>query len=196
MPLSIIQIDDILVSSEIITEKFCCDYAVCRGACCIAGESGAPLEESETAEIERDYSSFSHLMSAEARRRVSETGFFEIDGDEDLVTPLLGNSEECVYTRFEDGNCLCAIEKAFGQGLCRFAKPVSCRLYPVRVSTLSNGMKALNLHRWEICKCAFDKGRREGISVYEFLRKPLTDAFGEEFYKALECAAAQLNQKI
>ena len=196
MPLSIIQIDDILVSSEIITEKFCCDYAVCRGACCIAGESGAPLEEEETGELERDYGSFSPLMSEEGRRRVSETGFFEIDRDGDIVTPLLGNSEECAYTRFEDENCLCAIEKAFEQGLCKFAKPISCRLYPIRVSTLSNGMKALNLHRWDICKCAFEKGRREGIAVYEFLRKPITDAFGEEFYKALETAAAELYQKI
>ena len=196
MPLSIIQIDDILVSSEILTEKFSCDYAVCRGACCIAGESGAPLEERETGYLERDYASFSPLMSEEGRRRIEETGFFCIDGDGDMVTPLLGNSEECAYTRFEDGNCLCAIEKAFGRGLCRFAKPISCRLYPIRVSTLRNGMKALNLHRWEICGCAFEKGRRDGVAVYEFLRKPLTDAFGEEFYRALECAARELNQKI
>lgn len=193
MPASIIQIDDILVSSEIITEKFCCDYAVCRGACCIEGESGAPLEEGEIEMLEKEYEAYSPLMSREARETVAGTGFFEVDLDGDLVTPLLGDSEACVYTRFEEGNCLCAIEKAFGAGVCRFAKPISCRLYPIRVSILSNGMKALNLHRWDICRCAFEKGKRDGVAVYEFLRKPLTDAFGEEFYKALECAAGQLS---
>ena len=130
---SIIQIDDCLVSSEILSEYFACDYPKCKGCCCIIGDSGAPLEESEPEAIEKNYAIFSSLRM-----------------------------------------------------------PISCWRYPIRVSVLSNGMKALNLHRWEICKDAFAKGRKEGIRVYQFLKEPLTQAFGEDFYRALECAASQL----
>lgn len=178
---SIIRIGEILVSSEIITEKFACDYPVCKGRCCICGESGAPMDEADAERLESAYGSYREALTENARKRISQVGFFEIDGDGDMVTPLLGNSEECVYTRFEGDKCFCAVESV---------KPISCRLYPIRVSTLSNGFKALNLHRWDICSCAFAKGKKEGIPVYVFLRDPLIAAFGEEFYEAL-CEAAR-----
>lgn len=189
---SIIQIGDVLVSSEIITEHFACDYEKCKGACCIVGESGAPLLEEELPLLERDYGKFKPWMSPSGCKRVEESGFFEIDVDGDYVTPLLGNSEECVYTRFEGDNCLCAIERAHTAGKCGFVKPISCRLYPIRVTALSSGMKALNLHRWNLCKCAFEKGKKEGVPVYRFLEGPLTEAFGREFYSMLEAAARTL----
>ena len=187
---AIIQIGDFLVSSEIVTECFSCDYETCKGACCIVGDSGAPLLEEELPVLEKEYEAYKPFMRAEGVSRIEETGFFEIDRDGDLVTPLLGDSEECAYTLFEDGgNCLCAIERACLIGSCKFKKPISCRLYPIRASRLSGGLTALNLHRWNICKCAFEKGRREGVRVYEFLRGPLIDAYGAEFYEALEAAA-------
>lgn len=191
---SIIQIGDILVSSEVLTEHFCCDYEVCRGACCIIGDSGAPLLESETAELERNYPRYEAWMSVEGRQKVESDGFFEIDVDGDLVTPLLHGSEECAFTRFEGENCFCAIERAHCAGRCPFVKPISCRLYPIRASRLSNGLTALNLHRWDICRCAFEKGRRDGVRVYEFLRDPLTAAYGADFYDALCAAAKELNK--
>ncbi|MBQ9475978.1 MAG: DUF3109 family protein [Bacteroidales bacterium] len=184
-----IEIGGILVSSEVVTEYFCCDYPVCKGACCVIGDSGAPLQESEAGMLEREYGNYKRYMSAEGRSKVEETGFFEIDADGDMVTPLLRGSEECAYTRFEGDNVLCAIERAWCEGRCRFAKPISCRLYPIRVSTFRDGTRALNLHRWDICRCAFEKGRREGIRVYEFLRGPLVDAFGVDFYEALSACA-------
>ena len=187
---SIIQIGDILVSSEVLTEYFCCDYAVCRGACCIIGDSGAPLLESEPALLEKHYPQYEAWMSVEGRDKVEKSGFFEIDADGDLVTPLLHGSEECAYTRFEGENCFCAIERAHCAGRCPFVKPISCRLYPIRASVLRNGLTALNLHRWEICRCAFEKGLREGIRVYQFLKEPLTDAYGRDFYDEL-CSIAQ-----
>ena len=205
MESSILQIGDILVSTEIFTEFFCCDYDLCRGACCIVGDSGAPLQEAECEELERAFPAYAPLLTDAARARLSEVGFFEVDRDGDLVTPLLGHSEECVYTRFEKVSgpgsasvvpaglaCFCAIERAHMAGRCRFVKPISCRLYPIRASRLSNGLIALNLHRWDICRCAFEKGRREGIRVYEFLRGPLTDAYGPDFYDALTAAATHL----
>ena len=192
---SIIQIGEILVSSEILTEYFCCDYETCRGACCIIGESGAPLLESELEPLERDYPHYEAWMSVEGRQKIEESGFFEIDRDGDLVTPLLHGSEECAYTRFEGEICFCAIERAYCAGRCAFAKPISCRLYPIRASVLRNGLTALNLHRWDICRCAFEKGKREGIRVYEFLRSPLTDAYGQAFYDELAAVARQLDSQ-
>lgn len=189
---SIIQIGDILISSEILTEHFCCNYEECRGACCIVGDSGAPLQEEEISQLERDYDSFKEWMSEDGRRKVAQCGFFEVDTDSDLVTPLIDGSEACAYSRFEDGNCLCAVERCHSAGRCRFVKPISCRLYPVRVKKFSNGLTGLNLHRWEICRGAFEKGRKEGVKVYQFLEGPLTDAFGKDFYKEL-CDLARLS---
>lgn len=153
---SIIQIDDCLVSSEILSEYFACDYPKCKGCCCIIGDSGAPLEESEPEAIEKNYAIFSDLMRPQGRDAVSRKGFFEIDIDGDMVTPLTDGSEECAYCHFDgEGNCFCSMEKQWFQGKGDFRKPISCWLYPIRVSVLSNGMKALNLHRWEICKVPF-----------------------------------------
>ncbi|MDE6872292.1 MAG: DUF3109 family protein [Bacteroidales bacterium] len=181
-----IEIGDCLVSSEILTEYFACDYQKCKGCCCIIGDSGAPLDESEPEAIEKNYHIFSPLMREQGKSAVLDKGFFEIDMDGDMVTPLVLGSEECAYTCFdEDGNCFCSMERCWFNGEGDFRKPISCWLYPIRVSVLSNGMRALNLHRWEICKDAFAKGRKEKVRVYEFLREPIERYFGEDFYLAL-----------
>lgn len=192
---TIIEIDDCLVSSEILTEYYACDYEKCKGCCCIIGDSGAPLDESEPEAIEKNYEIFAPIMRPQGRAAVQAKGFFEIDIDGDMVTPLVPGSEECAYCHFDgDGNCFCSIERKWFQGEGDFRKPISCWLYPIRVSTLSNGMRALNLHRWDICKDAFRKGRKEKVRVYQFLREPIERYFGEEFYAALEQAAKMLNK--
>ncbi|MBR1795336.1 MAG: DUF3109 family protein [Bacteroidales bacterium] len=189
---TIVQIGDILVSEDVILEYFACDYPVCRGKCCIVGDSGAPLLEEELDPIEANYDVFSPLMREEGRQAVREKGFFEIDRDGDLVTPLVPGSEECAFCHFEDGNCLCSIERQFFAGKSTFRKPISCQLYPVRAVRMRNGTIGLNLHRWDICACAFEKGRREGIRAYEFLKDPLTEAYGADFYEALCVATKQV----
>lgn len=189
---TIVQIGDILVSEDVILEYFACDYPVCRGKCCIVGDSGAPLLEEELDPIEANYDVFSPLMREEGRQAVREKGFSEIDRDGDLVTPLVPGSEECAFCHFEDGNCLCSVERQFFAGKSTFRKPISCQLYPVRAVRMRNGTIGLNLHRWDICACAFEKGRREGIRAYEFLKDPLTEAYGADFYEALCVAAKQV----
>lgn len=189
---TIVEIGDVLVSEEVILEYFACDYELCKGKCCIIGDSGAPLKEEELDRIEANYNSFKGLMREEGRAAVEAKGFFEIDRDGDLVTPLVPGSEECAYCHFENGSCFCSIERQFCKGLSSFKKPISCSLYPIRVVDLGGGRCGLNLHRWNICEDAFRKGRREGIRVYQFLRGPLTDAFGQDFYSALEAAARHL----
>ncbi len=187
---TIIEIDDCLVSEEILTEYFACDYEKCKGCCCVIGDSGAPMEESEPEAIEKNYPIFSPIMTEEGRKAVADKGFFEIDMDGDMVTPLVPGSEECAYTIFdEEGNCFCSMERCWFQGKGDFRKPISCWLYPIRITTLRNGMRALNLHRWHICQDAFAKGKKENIRVYEFLREPIERYFGEDFYAALSEAA-------
>ena len=184
---TIIQIGDILVSEDVVMDFFACDYPVCKGICCIEGDSGAPLEEDELDGLERDYPEYSAEMRPQGRCRVDEVGFFEVDRDGDLVTPVVCETKECAFTHFlPDGSALCAIEK------CGLIKPVSCRLYPIRVTKLTGGGLALNVHHWDICKPAFEKGRREGIRVYQFLKGPITARFGQEFFQALDAAAQHL----
>jgi hypothetical protein len=191
---TIIQIGDILVSEDVVTEHFACDYSKCKGICCVIGDSGAPLEEAELDKIEENYESFSPLMSEKGRAQVARNGFFIIDRDNDIVTPIVDGSGECAYTTFDEaGNCFCSMEKCFFKGTCKFRKPQSCWLYPIRVTKLSSGGLALNVHHWGLCKDAYEKGKREGIRVYEFLREPLIAIFGEEFYSALSAAAIKLN---
>lgn len=188
---AIVQIGDCLVSAEIFTEYFACDYEVCKGACCVIGDSGAPLEDSETEALRKNYGFYSRLMSEKGRAVVDKSGFSVVDADGDLVTPLVPDTEECVYSSFDGkGNCFCSVERCWMSGDGDFRKPISCWLYPIRVSVLGSGLTALNLHRWEICKCAFEKGRKEGIRVYEFLKEPLVRYFGEDFYSEMEEAAA------
>ena len=139
-------------------------------------------------------SSYSGLMTPQGRAAVDAKGFFEVDRDNDIVTPLMAPDGErtqdlpCAFCHFgAAGECLCAIEMA-GR-----VKPASCSLYPIRVTRLTGGGLALNVHHWDICKPAFEKGRREGIRVYQFLKNPLTKSFGEDFYEALCAAATHLN---
>jgi len=206
------QIGDIIVSDEILTEFFACDYERCKGACCVVGESGAPLEEGEAEALEEAWDAFSPLLTAPGKKAVEKTGFFEIDRDGDMVTPLMemtpaeraatgmktvcdNPDNPCAYAFFENGSCLCAVERTHINGKCKFCKPISCRLYPIRVTTFSDGTKGLNLHRWHLCREAFEKGRKEGIKVYQFLKAPIVAAFGEEFYSALGEADRMLNAR-
>jgi hypothetical protein len=190
---TIIEIDNFLVSSAILTERFICDLSKCHGACCIIGDSGAPLSKDECDLISSEYPKFKNYLRDEGIRSIKESGPFVLDRDGDLVTPLI-DGEECSFTVFDQqDNCLCGIELAWREGMSDFRKPISCWLYPIRVSTLSNGMTALNLHEWHICLDAFAKGRKEGVPVYRFLKEPIVFAFGSDFYDKLEIAARELN---
>lgn len=185
-----IQIEDALVSFDIFEEKFCCDLAQCKGVCCVEGDSGAPLEKDEPGKIEANYRNVKPCMKAEGIAAVEEQGYAVIDRDGDLVTPLIHN-RECAYAIEENGACWCAIEKAWTEGKSSFRKPISCHLYPIRISKYE-GFEALNYNRWEICACARRKGREEGIPLYRFLKDALILRYGREWYEQLEYAAREI----
>lgn len=185
-----IQIEDALVSFDIFEEKFCCDLAQCKGVCCVEGDSGAPLEEDEPEKIEANYGSVKSYMKAEGIVAVEEQGYAVIDRDGDLVTPLI-HDRECAYAIEENGVCWCAIEKAWTEGKSSFRKPISCHLYPIRISKYE-GFEALNYNRWDICACARKKGREKGIPLYRFLKEALILRYGREWYEQLEYAAREI----
>ena len=181
----ILQVGDVLLSPDIITEYFCCDYEKCKGACCIEGDAGAPVTLEEISEIENSLDEVWDELSASAQTVIDKQGVAYSDRDGDLVTSIVGG-RDCVFTCYENGSCLCALEKAFIQGKTTFCKPISCSLYPIREKQFSNGMIGLNYHRWEVCKDAVIKGKNNNIRVYEFLKDPLTRRFGSQWYEELQ----------
>ena len=182
-----IEIDDKIVSSDLLRECFACDLGKCKGICCVEGDAGAPLELDEVDLLEEEYENYAPYMTEEGRQEVERQGFMVVDSDGDYTTPLVNNAE-CAYAFSDNGVTFCAIERAYREGKCSFLKPISCHLYPIRVKQFSNGSYGLNYHRWSVCRHAVECGKKIGLPVYKALKEPIIRRFGEEFYKALECA--------
>ena len=188
--LHIIQVGDVLVSPDIITEKFCCDLDKCKGECCVEGDAGAPLTMDEIAGIEDALDIVWNDMSASAQAVVDKQGVAYNDRDGDLVTSIV-NGKDCVFTCYENGCCLCALECAYRGGKTKFIKPISCALYPIREKRFAGGLVGLNYNRWDVCRPAVEKGRELGLPVYKFLEGPLVRRFGKEWYQEL-CETAEM----
>ncbi len=184
-----LEIQNTLVSLDLIERYFCCDLSACKGACCIEGDAGAPLTESERDTIDSLLPELRGDILPSALSRIDEEGTSYVDEEGDLVTQIV-EGKNCVWTCYgEDGECLCAIERACSQGRTGgFRKPESCALYPVRLTEYPS-FTAVNLHRWKICRPAEKLGRKLGLRAYEFLRGPLTARFGAEWYEELDTAA-------
>lgn len=180
-----IEIEDKILSLDLFDVFFSCDYEKCKGFCCIEGDSGAPLQEDEIEKIKEAIPSIEKYLSKKSLDEINKNGFYLIDTDGDIVTPTI-EGNECAYATFDNsGNCLCAFEKAFFNNETTFQKPISCALYPVRVKKYRD-FTALNYHKWNICKCAIKKGRKEGMPLFRFLEKPLKRAFGDDFFNKME----------
>lgn len=189
-----IQIGDKIVSMDLFDNHFICDLRKCEGNCCVFGDSGAPLEEEEVHILDSDIESIKPFMRPEGIRAVEELGSWMIDRDGDKVTPLVGK-EECAYVIFENDIAWCAIEKAFINDKITFQKPISCHLYPIRVSSLNTGI-ALNYHKWSICEPARVLGKKEQEPVFRFLKAPITRVYGSEFYDELELAYREIVKSL
>ena len=182
----ILQVGDVLLSPDIITERFCCDLDACHGICCVEGDAGAPVTMDEIARIEDCVDTVWEDLSASAQAVIDKQGVAYADRDGDLVTSIVGG-KDCVFTCYEDGCCLCALERAWRGGRLKdLCKPISCALYPIREKTFSNGLVGLNYNRWDVCRDAVRKGKELDLPVYKFLRGPLIRRFGEEWYSELE----------
>ena len=190
----ILQVGDVLVSPDIITEKFCCDLDACKGACCVEGDAGAPVTLDEIAEMEDALDQVWPGMAARAQAVVDRQGVAYNDPEGDLVTSIV-DGRDCVFTCHEGGTCLCLLEKAYREGRSKFCKPISCALYPIREKRLSNGLTGLNYHKWSVCEAARKKGEALSLHVYEFLKEPLVRRFGQAWYDELAATVEQLKQQ-
>lgn len=192
--LPILQVGDVLISPDILTERFCCDYEKCRGICCIEGNAGAPVTLDEIGDIEDSLDTVWPMLSSSAQTVIEQQGVAYTDKEGDLVTSIV-EGKDCVFTCYAEGNCLCALEKAFRNGKTRFCKPISCALYPIRAKRFSDGTTGLNYNRWDICRDAVKKGEALDMPVYKFLKAPLIQRFGKEWYVQLETLADELHSQ-
>lgn len=189
-----------IVSFDIIEKNFCCDLTRCKGICCVEGDAGAPLLKSEVRELEAALPYIYKEMTPEAKAIVDQQGTWYRDQQGDMVTSIV-NNRDCAFAYHDTlpadqyhpeipGCCLCLLEKACREGKTKWLKPISCHLYPIRITEYPTFI-ALNYHEWDVCKCARELGDQLQMPVYKFLREPLIRRFGQEWYDELCLAAEQ-----
>jgi hypothetical protein len=185
-----LEIGKSIVSLDLTTAHFTCNLQACKGACCVTGDSGAPLEPDEARILQEIFPLIKPYLSEKSAKSIEEQGTSVIDFERDTVTPL-NEGKECSYVVFENGVALCAIEKAFNDGVISFRKPISCHLYPIRIKKYQR-FDAVNYDRWDICKDAVVLGEQVGTPVYRFTREALVRKYGNDWFDLLKIAAEQL----
>ena len=188
-----VEIQNTLVSLDIFQVQFCCDLEACKGACCIEGDAGAPVNLDEVAGLEEAANIVWDELSRKAQRVIKKEGVVYPDGMGELVTSIV-DGRDCVFTCHHEGCCFCAIDKAYREGRCIYNKPISCHLYPIRLKKMGD-YTALNYHQWSICKPALALGKKLNLPLYKFLKEPLIRAFGQAWYDELELTATELKKQ-
>jgi hypothetical protein len=188
-----IEVGGHLVSEELSKENFICNLDKCKGACCIEGDSGAPLNEDELQILDEIYPKVKHLMTQKGIEAIEAQGTFVKDLDGDYTTTCVDGNKECAYVTWENGITKCAIEKAYEQGIVDWKKPISCHLYPIRLTQYPD-FDMLHYDRWSICSPACSFGDEHKVKVYQFLKEPLIRKYGEEWYQELDEIVNALNK--
>ncbi|HEY5749585.1 MAG TPA: DUF3109 family protein [Chryseolinea sp.] len=179
------KIGEILVSDDIRDKEFVCNLEKCKGACCVEGDFGAPLSKEEIPILDEIYPKIKKYLSPEGIKEIEKHGTHVVDDEGELCTPVIGG-RECVYAIYDKKGILkCGIEEAYNDGVVDWKKPISCHLYPIRVTQKKN-FEALNYHKWHICSPACALGKELQVPVYKFLKGPLVRKYGEAWYKELE----------
>lgn len=189
---TMIVIDDKILSDDIIDEKFVCDLNACKGECCVAGDFGAPLDKSELEILDKIYDKVKPYLTPEGIATIEKQGKYVYEKEnKEWCTPLMEKRGGCAWlTRDDKGIVICAIEKAYRDGVIDWKKPISCHLYPIRISK-KKGFDAVNYERWHVCKAACKNGKALKVPVYKFLKEAITRKYGEDFYSAIEQYVAQ-----
>lgn len=186
-----IEIEKALVSLDVLQRKFCCNIQMCKGACCVHGDAGAPLTLEEAGDLEDYLDEISPYISSDGLFSILEQGAFVRDSDGEIVTPLI-NNKECAYTIFKEGIAFCAVEMAFRDQAIPFNKPVSCHLYPIRIKSFED-YDAVNYDVWDICNQAREDGERGNILVYQFVKDALIRKYGTAWFEQLDYAAKNID---
>lgn len=190
-----IKVGEVLVSDDIREKEFVCNLTKCKGACCVEGDYGAPLEKAELEILEEIYPKIKSYLTKEGIKAIEEQGTHIVDPDGDLSTPTI-NGKECAYARYDEKNVLkCGIEEAHKDGKIKFKKPISCHLYPIRINKKKD-FEAVNYHKWHICSPACSLGKELQVPLYKFLKEPLIRKYGEAWYSGLVKAIGEEERKI
>lgn len=187
-----IVIDNTLISDDIARVRFACDLDKCLGACCVEGDAGAPLEIEEIGKLEDYIDQIKPFMNPRGIAVVDKNGVFDYDAQGSFVTPLVDN-KECAFVFFEKNIARCAIEKAYEEKQIPFPKPLSCHLYPVRITRFKS-YDGVNYHRWHICEKARTRGKKENVFLYQFLKESFIRKYNKAWYNKLLKAINNLNQ--
>ncbi|MEO6681592.1 MAG: DUF3109 family protein [Ginsengibacter sp.] len=189
-----ILIDDILISDEIIDEAFVCDLTKCKGACCVDGDAGAPLEKEELKYLEEMYAQVEPYLIPEGIEEIKKTGKFLYDQEFGWVTPTIANGM-CAYGNVDkNGIVKCGIEEAYNDGKITWKKPISCHLFPIRIKKSRKGDLVNYEPREDLCSAACELGKQLKVPVYKFLKEPIIRKYGEAFYEALEATALHVQE--
>ncbi|MTI33606.1 DUF3109 family protein [Xanthovirga aplysinae] len=179
-----ILVENAVISDDIKEKFFVCNLEKCKGACCVEGDLGAPLEEEELEVMEEIYEEVKPYMTEEGIKAVEEQGKYIKDWEDDYSTPTI-NDKECAYAIYDEkGTLKCAIEQAYNEGKISFKKPISCHLYPIRITKYEE-YDALNYDQWSICSDACTFGKELNVPVYKFLKEPLIRKYGAAWYEQL-----------
>ena len=177
-------IDKTVISSDIYEEQFICDLDKCKGACCVEGDLGAPLELDELPLIEGAVKEAKTYLSQESKDILDKEGAYILDEEGDFSTTTL-KGKECSFAFYDDEKTLKrSLEQAWIDGKSNFRKPISCHLYPIRIAQLQE-YETLNYDRWSICECARILGKNKGVAIYKFLKEALIRKYGEDWYQKL-----------
>ena len=184
-----IVLQNTVISDDLKDRFFVCNLEKCKGACCVEGDLGAPLEEEELQVLADNYEQIKPYLSEAGRQAIEEQGLYIKDWEDDYSTTTIG-SRECAYAIYDENLTLkCGIEQAYLDGKISWKKPISCHLYPIRI-TKYDGFEALNYDKWSICSPACSFGADLGVRVYQFLKEPLIRKYGPEWYNELETLVA------
>jgi hypothetical protein len=180
-----IAIDNVLISDDVIEAKFVCDLHKCKGGCCEDGDAGAPLEKEEMRIIDENFDVIKPYLTREGLSEINKTGKYLYDREFGWVTPTV-NGKICAYGfRDKQGIIKCGIEQAYYDGKLGWKKPISCHLYPIKIS---EGRKYTNVNyepRDVLCNPACALGKKLKLPVYQFLKEAIVRKFGPGFYDAL-----------
>jgi len=186
-----IKVGEVLVSDDIKEVEFVCHLEKCKGACCVEGDLGAPLEEEELPVMKEILDKIKPYLTPEGLKAIEEQGAYILDEDGDYSTPTI-DGKECAYAHYDAAGVLkCGIEQAYYDGKISFKKPISCHLYPIRITRNKKGFEAVNYHKWSICSAACTYGKSLHVPLYVFLKEPLIRKYGQEWYDQLVNAIAQ-----
>jgi len=183
-------VDHVLVSDAIVNAPFACHLGACRGACCVVGDRGAPLDPDERAHLEHVLPVIERELRPEARKVIREHGTWIEDAPGEYAVTTV-DDQECTFVIYDRGIAKCAIQQAFLEGRVDWPKPISCHLFPIRIQHYGEGEDAFDVLNYEeiyLCEPAVDHGARTGVQLADFLQGPLSRKYGDDWYQRFRAA--------